>query len=80
MSQNCILAWNCCGLRMVFAILELKKLCFQHKPSIIFLLETNRMATEMNLIRIDLGFEHYFAVDCVGRGGGLALLWTEDFT
>ncbi|GLT61522.1 hypothetical protein SLA2020_342230 [Shorea laevis] len=31
----------------------------------------------MNLIHIDLGFEHYFAVDFVARGGGLP--WTEDF-
>ncbi|GKV21664.1 hypothetical protein SLEP1_g31621 [Rubroshorea leprosula] len=65
MSQNCILAWNCRGLGVVFAISELKKLCFQHKPSIIFLLETNRMATEMNLIRIDLGIKEGWKV-----GGG----------
>ncbi|GKV15133.1 hypothetical protein SLEP1_g25935 [Rubroshorea leprosula] len=75
-----MLAWNCRGLGEVSAISELKKLCFQHKPSIIFLSKTKRTATEMNLIRIDLGFEHCFAVDCVGRGGGLALLWTEEFT
>ncbi|GLT96020.1 hypothetical protein SLE2022_136690 [Rubroshorea leprosula] len=79
MSQNRILAWNCRGLGEVSAILELKKLCFQHKPSIIFLSETKRTATEMNLIRLDLRFEHCFAIDCVGRGGGLALLWTQDF-
>ncbi|GLT27325.1 hypothetical protein SLA2020_023310 [Shorea laevis] len=32
------------------------------------------------LKKLYLGFEHCFAIDCVGRGGGLALLWTEDFT
>ncbi|GLT27461.1 hypothetical protein SLA2020_024580 [Shorea laevis] len=80
MSQIRMFAWNCRGLGKVSAISELKKLCFQHKPSILFLSETKRTATKMNLIRIDLGFEHCFAVGCVGRGGGLALLWTEDFT
>ncbi|GLT46256.1 hypothetical protein SLA2020_200270 [Shorea laevis] len=78
MSQNRLLTRNCQGLSKVSTISDLKKLCFQHKPNIIFLSETNRTATEMNLIHIDLGFEHYFAVDCVGREVGL--LWTEDFS
>ncbi|GLT41416.1 hypothetical protein SLA2020_154820 [Shorea laevis] len=77
MSQNRLLIGNCRGLDEVSAISNLKKLCFHHKPNIIFLSETKQTATKMNLIHIDLGFEHYFAVDCVGRGGGL--LWTEDF-
>ncbi|GLT48590.1 hypothetical protein SLA2020_222060 [Shorea laevis] len=77
MSQNRLLTGNCRGLGEVSAISNLKKLCFQHKPNIIFLSETKRMATKMNLRYLDLRFEHYFAIDCVGKGGGL--LWTEDF-
>ncbi|GKV27302.1 hypothetical protein SLEP1_g36487 [Rubroshorea leprosula] len=33
----------------------------------------------MTLIRPDLGFDQCFVVDCVGRGGGLAMLWRDDF-
>ncbi|GKU90863.1 hypothetical protein SLEP1_g4808 [Rubroshorea leprosula] len=80
MDQTRILAWNCRGLGDTSAISELKKLCFQHKPSIIFLSETKRTAMEMTSIRPDLGFDQCFAVDCVGRGGGLAMLWRDDFS
>ncbi|GKV17709.1 hypothetical protein SLEP1_g28177 [Rubroshorea leprosula] len=34
----------------------------------------------MNSIHSDLGFGQCFAIDCVGRGSGLALLWIDDFT
>ncbi|GKV22985.1 hypothetical protein SLEP1_g32779 [Rubroshorea leprosula] len=80
MDQTRILAWNCRGLGDTSAISELKKLCFQHKPSIIFLSETKRTTMEMTSIRPDLGFDQCFAVDCVGRGGGLAMLWRDDFS
>ncbi|GKV29515.1 hypothetical protein SLEP1_g38441 [Rubroshorea leprosula] len=79
MDQTHILAWNCRGLGETFAISELKKLYFQHKPNIIFLSETKRTAMEMTSIRPDLGFDQCFAVDCVGRGGSLAMLWCDDF-
>jgi len=29
-------------------------------------------------IRIKLGFDNLFVVDCVGRSGGLALFWKSD--
>ncbi|GKV47523.1 hypothetical protein SLEP1_g54421 [Rubroshorea leprosula] len=80
MDQTRILAWNYRGFGETFAISELKKLCFQHKPSIIFLSETKRTAMEMTSIRPDLGFDQCFAVDCVGRGGSLDMLWRDDFS
>jgi hypothetical protein len=32
----------------------------------------------VELIRIKLGFDNLFVVDCVGRSGGLALFWKSD--
>ncbi|GKV27900.1 hypothetical protein SLEP1_g37018 [Rubroshorea leprosula] len=46
---------------------------------IIFLSEIKQSTTAMHLICIDLGFAHGFVVDWVGKGGGLALLWTNVF-
>ncbi|GLT29908.1 hypothetical protein SLA2020_047410 [Shorea laevis] len=80
MDHTHILAWNCRGLGKTAAISELKKLCFQQKPSMIFLSETKRTVAEMNSMCLDLGFDQCFAIDCVGKGGGLALLWIDDFT
>ncbi|XVF44025.1 hypothetical protein PTKIN_Ptkin02bG0087000 [Pterospermum kingtungense] len=33
----------------------------------------------MEWYHVKLKFDYYLAVDCTGRGGGLALLWMEDF-
>ncbi|WOK98054.1 hypothetical protein Cni_G06764 [Canna indica] len=49
-------------------------------PEIIFLTETRRTVNEMEKIRILLGMDSCLAVDAVGRGGGLALLWNDSVT
>jgi hypothetical protein len=43
------------------------------------------METKMNTrraarIRIKLGFDHCFVVDCVGKSGGLMLLWKNSIS
>ncbi|GKU96230.1 hypothetical protein SLEP1_g9487 [Rubroshorea leprosula] len=78
MDQTRILAWNCRGLGDTSAISELKKLCFQHKPSIIFLSETKRTTVEMTSIRPDLGLDHVSVCNYAERRGGLTLLWSEE--
>jgi hypothetical protein len=32
----------------------------------------------MEKIRCKLGFKNLFVVDCIGKGGGLALLWSGE--
>ena len=44
----------------------------------VFLMETILPSYRLEKIRVKLGFNHVFRVDCVGRSGGLALLWSED--
>jgi hypothetical protein len=41
-------------------------------------METRLCANKMEWVQIQLGFDHMFVVDCVGRSGGLALFWTND--
>jgi hypothetical protein len=41
-------------------------------------METKLCANKMEWVRIQLGFDHMFVVDCVGRSGRLTLFWTTD--
>ncbi|KAL9670653.1 hypothetical protein QQ045_008209 [Rhodiola kirilowii] len=38
-------------------------------------METKKRVVDGDWIRLKLGFRNYFAVDCRGRAGGLAMLW-----
>jgi hypothetical protein len=37
------------------------------------------IAKELEFLRIKVEFDHLFAVDSVGRSGGLAMLWIDEF-
>jgi hypothetical protein len=50
----------------------------EKKPSFLFLMETISTRRRMEWIRIKIGYAGVFAVDPVGRSGGVALLWKED--
>jgi hypothetical protein len=49
----------------------------EKRPNILFLMKTKCRKNKMELVRVKLGFEGLFAVDPIGRSGGLALLWKE---
>ena len=51
------------------------KLVRKHNPQLLFLIETKRKSAEMEWLRSRWHFDCCLAVDYVGRGGGLALLW-----
>ena len=73
-----ILSWNCRGLGNLRTIRDLCLLIKEKRPSLVFLMETKLRSKKMDLIRCKLGFNNLFVVDCVGKGGGLALFWKED--
>lgn len=76
--MSCI-SWNCRGLgspRTVRALKDLLKAC---NPSFVFLMETLSYADRIDELRRSLGFDFCFAVDRVGRSGGLAILWKSNF-
>ena len=47
-------------------------------PYVLFFIETKKKSTEMEWLRARWRFENCFAVDSVGRGGRLALLWMNE--
>ena len=69
-----MLSWNCRGLGHPWIVQVLIDLVRCKKPSIIFLMETLCSKNILESIKLKLGFDGLFVVDCVGRSGGLALL------
>ena len=69
------LSWNCHGLGNPWTIQFLKELISQKKPKFLFLCETICKAEKIEKLRLAIGFEGPFAVDPLGKSGGLALLW-----
>ena len=73
-----IMTWNCQGLRSPRTVHELTKLIRKFKPHIIFLIETKRKKSEMEWLRYKWDFSNCLTMDCIGRGGGLAMLWSSE--
>ncbi|KAK6141980.1 hypothetical protein DH2020_020745 [Rehmannia glutinosa] len=73
-------SWNCRGLGNPRALLALKNLVKARRPHFIFLIETLVITTRINEIKSELGYVGCFSVDCVGRSGGLDLLWVNSIT
>ncbi|XP_074326831.1 uncharacterized protein LOC141664773 [Apium graveolens] len=69
------LSWNCRGLGNSRAVRVLRDLVKTRKPDFIFLSETLVSSVKISELCLSLGFVHNFVVDCVGRGGGLAVMW-----
>ncbi|XP_074326978.1 uncharacterized protein LOC141664920 [Apium graveolens] len=70
-----ILSWNCRWLGNARVVRVLGDLIKSHKPSILFLIEILSKGDGVKKLNKKFGFDNYWAVDSVGRGGGLALLW-----
>jgi hypothetical protein len=50
----------------------------EKKPKMVFLMETKLCAHRLETIRLRIGFDSVFVVDCVGKSEGLALLWKSE--
>ena len=48
------------------------------KPKVVFLIETKAKIRQMERIKCRLGLANGLIVPCVGRKGGLALLWARE--
>jgi hypothetical protein len=73
-----LMSWKCRGLGNPQAVRELYRLVKEKHPKLVFLIETRLQANKMTQIKCKLGSKNVFVVDCVGKSGGLALLWSED--
>ncbi|XP_060973965.1 uncharacterized protein LOC133039154 [Cannabis sativa] len=72
------LSWNCRGLGNPRAQQFLADICCQKKPKFLFLCETLCSKDLVDRVKFKLGFESCFAVEAVGRSGGLAFFWKFD--
>lgn len=52
----------------------------EKKPKMVFVMETKLHSMKLERIHIKAGFGSVFGVDSVGRSGGLALFWADDFS
>lgn len=73
-----LIAWNCRGLGNHTTVQVLLDLVQRKKPRVLFLCEMFVGRHRIEHVRKHLGFAYCFAVDSVGRRGGLALLWKRD--
>jgi hypothetical protein len=70
-----VLAWNCRGLGNVKAVPCIKDLVRVYKPDIVILSETLCNNNKISHLKYSIGFDNHFSVDCIGRSGGIAILW-----
>lgn len=69
---------NCRGLGRSEAVQEVRSLVKLHSPMVVFLSETRFFHDRVDGLQRSLGFPNGWGVGSRGRGGGLALLWTND--
>ncbi|KAG6721378.1 hypothetical protein I3842_03G109300 [Carya illinoinensis] len=73
-----LLNWNCREFRNSRKVCELHLLVKKKFPKVVFLLETKCRRNKVEFIHNKLNFEHSFVVDCIGRGGGIAMMWKKE--
>ena len=73
-----IISWNCQGLGTPWVVQALKKAIRKEDPSLVFLMETKLIGSEMKKLQEEVGLLQGLFVTSVGRKGGLALLWKFD--
>ena len=72
------LIWNARGLGGSRAFRVLYSLVQDHRPTIVFLMETICDHKAMEVIQIKLGFDAKLVVDREGNSGGLCLFWKSN--
>ncbi|XP_074352672.1 uncharacterized protein LOC141691818 [Apium graveolens] len=69
------LSWNCRGLGNSRAVRVLRDLVKTRKPDFLFLSETRVYSNKIMELSSSFGFANNYVVDCIGRAGGLAIMW-----
>ena len=73
------LSWNCRGLGNPQTEAELADLVGKKDPKMVFLMETKVDKEVVQRISRKMQYPNFFIVPCHNKGGGLALLWKDDF-
>ena len=72
------ISWNYRGLGNPRSVRVLHDMVRQWNPKVVFLTETKAKTRRMERIKSRLGLANGLIIPCVGRKGGLALLWTRE--
>ena len=73
-----VISWNCRGLGNPRSARALHDMVRQWNPKVVFVIETKAKNRRMERIKNKIGLANGLIVPCVGRKGGLALLWTRE--
>ena len=73
------LSWNCRGLGNPQTEAKLVDLVGKKDPKMVFLMETKVNKEVVERISRKMQYPNFFVVPRHNRGGGLALLWKDDF-
>jgi hypothetical protein len=72
------LGWNGRGIGHPATVQELVCLVQTYKPCLVFICETRQSKERVQNLRYRIGMKECFHVQGDGKGGGLALYWTEE--
>ncbi|KAL9421630.1 hypothetical protein AB3S75_033997 [Citrus x aurantiifolia] len=75
-----IINWNVRGLGNPRMRQALEKILHLHKAQLLFLCETKLTTGQVKNVCRRLMFDNYFAVDRIGKSGGLAIMWSSEIT
>jgi hypothetical protein len=74
------LGWNSRGVGPPATVQELACLVQTYKPCLVFICETRQSKERVENLCFRIGMKECFQIKGEGKGGGLALYWTEDIT
>ena len=74
-----ILSWNCIGLGSHWTISYLRETWHKHKPDFLFLSVTKHDFGFVQGFQSHFGYDSLATVDPIGRSGGLALFYNNEY-
>lgn len=73
-----LIGWNCRGLGKPRSVRCLRDLVKSRHPDFLFLSETMVQSNKIKDLSEQMGFASSYAVERVGQGGGLAIMWRRN--
>ena len=74
-----VLSWNCRGMGSKWTISYLSEIRHKHKPDFLFLAETKQEPGFVQKFQDHFGYDNLVTVDPLGRSGGLALFYNNEY-
>ena len=72
-------SWNCKGMGSKWTTSYLREIWHKYKPDFLFLSETKQDFEFVQKYQSHFGFDNLVTVDPIGRSGGLALYYNNDY-